>query len=96
MAMFSSLYHTHKHDEEDEKHTWESVVYTKTVIGFRVEKSSNVIDWEEGQESAARRGLILNRDDIACVMDICTRNEVLRVEERISLAKESVDDEQQP
>ena len=43
------------------------------------------------QESAARRGLILNRDDIACVMDICTRNEVLRVEERISLTKESVD-----
>ena len=33
----------------------------------------------------------MNRDDIAYVMDICARNEVLRVEEATSLTKESVD-----
>ena len=46
---------------------------------------------EKIQKSAARRGLILKCDDIACVMDICARNEVLRVEEATSLTKESVD-----
>ena len=45
---------------------------------------------EKIQKSAARRGLILNCDDVAYVMDICARNEVLRVEEATSLSEESV------
>ena len=44
------------------------------------------------QRSAARRGLILNHDDVAYVMDIYARNEEQRVEEETSSTKKrSVD-----